>query len=175
MGSNPASGLQLRLRPRRLMWFCAAPGNAKAVSGITGNREAGLIRRVLHILFAAASWILFVDYWILVLGQPMSSGLRVALGFVAITLVLVPLLVYLWILHNLGLAKRWSHRRRGRRDPGEDFREDFLGRSLGDSDLHSLQAARELVIELAGERKRYRAADEDAAGGRPTPGTEEVR
>ena len=134
-----------------------------------------MIRRVLHILFAAASWILFVDYWILVLGQPMSSGLRVALGFVAITLVLVPLLVYLWILHNLSLAKRWRQRRSGRRDPGEDFRADFLGRSLGGSDLRSLQAARELLIEVEGERKRYRAAGAEAPNDRPGPGMEEVR
>lgn len=133
-----------------------------------------MIRRVLHILFAAASWILFVDYWILVLGQPMSAGLRVALGFMAVTLVLVPLLVYLWIVHNLSLAKRWSQRRRGRPDPGEDFREDFLGRSLAGSDLRSLQAAQELVVELDGERKRYRAAGRDAAAGRLSPGSEEA-
>ena len=134
-----------------------------------------MIRRVLHILFAAASWILFVDYWILVLGQPMSSGLRVALGFVAITLVLVPLLVYLWILHNLSLAKRWRLRRHDRRDPGEDFREDFLGRSLAGSDLRSLQTARELLIEIDGERKRYRAATEEPKGDQPKPGMEEAR
>jgi hypothetical protein len=133
-----------------------------------------LIRRALHILFAAGSWILFVSYWILVLGQPMSSGLRVALGFVAVTLVLVPLIIYLWILHNLGLARRWRYRRHGRQDPGEDFREDFLGRSLAGGDLHSLQAARELVIDVDGERKRYRAAAQDAAGGRTAPGSEEV-
>jgi hypothetical protein len=146
----------------------------RALRALIGNREAGVIRRVLHILFAAASWILFVDYWILVLGQPMSAGLRVALGFMAVTLVLVPLLVYLWIVNNLSLAKRWSQRRRGRPDPGEDFREDFLGRSLAGGALHSLQAAREQVIEVEGERKRYRAAGTDAAKGRPVPGTEEV-
>ncbi|MBM4116909.1 hypothetical protein FJ251_04075 [bacterium] len=133
-----------------------------------------MIRRIAHILFAGASWILFVNYWILVLGQPMSSGLRAALGFIVISLVLVPLLVYLWILHNLRLARQ-KRRRRTRRDPGEDFREDFLGRSLAGSDLRTLQAARELIIELEGERKRYRPAAGDAAWGRLSPGSEEAR
>jgi len=132
-----------------------------------------MIRRIAHILFAGASWILFVDYWILVLGQPVSSGLRVALGFIVISLVLVPLLVYLWILHNLRVSRQ-KRRRRSRRDPGEDFREDFLGRSLAGSDLRSLQAAQELVVELDGERKRYRAAGRDAAAGRLSPGSEEA-
>lgn len=133
-----------------------------------------MIRRIAHILFAGASWILFVDYWILVLGQPVSSGLRVALGFIVISLVLVPLLVYLWILHNLRVARQ-KRRRRNRQDPGEDFREDFLGRSLAGTDLRSLQGARELIIELEGERKRYRAATNDAAWGRLSPGSEEAR
>lgn len=133
-----------------------------------------MIRRIAHILFAGASWILFVDYWILVLSQPVSSGLRVALGFIVISLVLVPLLVYLWILHNLRMSRR-KRRRLSRRDPGEDFREDFLGRSLAGTDLRNLQGARELIIELEGERKRYRAAASDAAWGRLSPGSEEAR
>ncbi|MCB1162379.1 MAG: hypothetical protein R3C71_11065 [Candidatus Krumholzibacteriia bacterium] len=133
-----------------------------------------MIRRILHILIALASWVLFVDYWFLVLGQPLSPGLRVALGFMVVSVLLLPILVYLWILHNLRVARRWRARRGERQDPHEDFHEDFLGRSLAGTDLHTLQGARELVIELQGEHKRYRAADSDAADGRPGPGAEEA-
>ena len=108
------------------------------------------------------------------LGQPLSPGLRVALGFMVVSVLLLPILVYLWILHNLRVARRWRARRGERQDPHEDFHEDFLGRSLAGTDLHTLQGARELVIELQGEHKRYRAADSDAADGRPGPGAEEA-
>ncbi len=69
-------------------------------------QQAGPIRRTLHYLLALAGWVLFVYWWLLVLGQTGREQIVWTLLFIGISLAVIVLVTVLWVVHNVRIFRR---------------------------------------------------------------------
>lgn len=115
-------------------------------------------RALRHAVVVALGWLLFGWLWWLVMQQGWDSQRLwwLVLG----SLLVVPAITIIWILHNRAIYRRLGPRR-GLRDVSERYDEDFNGRRI-DADWSSLRTAACVHIDTEGGRKRYRA--ESSAG-----------
>lgn len=111
-------------------------------------------RKVLHVALVLLGWVGFVWMWLLVAQRPWESERLVWL--IVGSIVLLPLLTFVWVRHN-----RDIHRRKGeRRAPmlaDVRYEHDWHGRSVH-ADWPVLRRTQSVTITVAGGRKLYRAA-----------------
>ena len=93
------------------------------------HTQAGRYRRPLHLLVAGGGWVLFVHWWIVVIGRENPRRIQLTMAIIAVTLFAFVVLTGLWTIHNLRLSKRKTRRTRMREVPEERLH-DRLGRSV---------------------------------------------
>ena len=121
--------------------------------------EAGPARRGLHLLVAAAGWVLFSWWWILVLGRTSGAEVGFTLTFLALALTVIVLVTSVWVAHNVSLFRRKRPRRTVRERVIETER-DTLGRGLSVvGHRGSLQESPIVRITVEGESKVYHPDD----------------
>ena len=125
----------------------------------------GWLQRLVHVVAVSCGWVLFVWGWHEVLGRPWD--MRPLWWLILGSLVLLPLLTGAWILHNVGIHRRKGPRT-GVRRVDERYRADWNGREVH-ADWAELAHARLVVIEVEGERKRYRNAGSPRPASAPMP------
>lgn len=105
-----------------------------------------------HLPGIIAGWLLFAWLWWLVASQPwQATGLqRLVVG----AAVLFPVVTLAWIAHNRNIYRRLGPRR-GLRVVPLRYEADFFGRAV-DADWPALQQAQLVVIDIEGNRKRFR-------------------
>lgn len=69
-------------------------------------QQAGPVRRTMHYLLALAGWVLFVYWWLLVLGQTGREQIVWTLVFIGISLAVIVLVTVLWVVHNVRIFRR---------------------------------------------------------------------
>lgn len=144
--------------------------NAQAPAGLTPadpHRQARLRswpQRLVHLLAIVAGWLLFWWGWHTVLARPWDSDSLVIL--IVGSVVMLPILTLLWILHNLRI-----HRSKGPRKAvpaaAMAYPQDWNGRAV-QADWTELAGARAIVVDIEGDRKIFRRAGSPPAG---TPDT----
>ena len=121
----------------------------------------------LHIALGILLWIVFGYYWHLVVRQPLSPHTRVALVAVGSIVGGIVIFLYLWVLHNMRIA-RSKGRRKNRPDAALPPVVDFLGRTFiatSDEELRRAPYIEVHVVEteddtgLTAEHKLFRVAD----------------
>jgi hypothetical protein len=123
-----------------------------------------MVRTTIHIIMGTLLWVVFCFYWHLVMQQPISDQTRRALAIVGTIVAVITVFDWLWIFHNVRIARRT--RRRGRRADPLLPRTDFLGRTFTAQD-EMLRRARYIevtVVEMADEtqsagHKLFRVSD----------------
>lgn len=117
--------------------------------------EASPARRLWHLLVAFAGWVVFVYWWILVLGRVSRDEVRFTWIFIAITAVVVVGLTALWVVHNLLIFKRKGARTHVR-VVKEDYSRDRLGRHVSFTGTsEALKADPIVLIRLEHQGKTY--------------------
>ena len=123
-------------------------------------------RQLFHFLIALAAWVLFVYWWLLVLGRVSPEHARFTGIFIAATGIVVVVLHAVWTIHNRLIFERRGPRK-GNRPVVPDFSRDRLGRHLVfRGSPEELQHEPVIHIRLEHEGKVYRA-DAIAERGRP--------
>ncbi|GAA4407166.1 hypothetical protein [Quisquiliibacterium transsilvanicum] len=138
-------------------------------AGGTDRQRASALRnwpqRLLHVAALLAGWAIFFWGWHTVLDRPWEN--RNLWWLIAGSLVVLPAFTLAWILHNKGI-----HRRKGARlgvpHVNESYAVDWNGREVR-ADWVALSRARLVVIDIADERKVYRAAGATALPSQPEP------
>lgn len=129
------------------------------------SRLRGGLQRAAHLVGIVAGWVLFFWGWHTVLARPWDSDSLVLL--ILGSLVVLPLLTLLWILHN-----RRIHRIRGPRKTvpaaADDYAHDWNGREV-QADWAALADARTIVVHVEGVRKIYRRAGSELPDVAATP------
>lgn len=98
------------------------------VQPVQSYRSAGA--RVRHVLVIALGWIAFGWLWVRAAQEPgAAEDLRAAAVILGVLVVVVFALTYLWIGHNITLARRRGGRRSGGPQPSRPTC-DLLGRRL---------------------------------------------
>ena len=123
-----------------------------------------MTRTIVHIFLGLVLWVVFCFYWHLVMQEPISDQTKHALVVVGTIVAVVTAFDWLWIFHNLRIARR-SRRRERRAEPPAP-RADFLGRTFT-AQYDVLHRARYIevdVVEMADERgseghKLFRVSD----------------
>jgi hypothetical protein len=123
-----------------------------------------MTRTIIHIVLGLLLWLVFGFYWHLVMQQPIAEQTRRALVIVGTVVAAITVFDWLWIFHNLRIARRT--RRRGRRADPLLPRTDFLGRvfTAQDDVLRRARYIEVSVVEMADERetaghKLFRVSD----------------
>lgn len=126
------------------------------------RREAGTLdaREILQVLIVALGWIGFVWLWVLVGRQPWDSSSLVWL--ILGSLVVLPVVTLVWVIHNRSLFKRKGERR-GVAPADLRYPADWNGRRV-DADWAALRASSMVSIDVAGPVKTYRDTAVAAAG-----------
>ena len=120
------------------------------------HTQAGPYRRPLHLLLAAGGWVLFVHWWIVVIGRENPRLIQLTLAIIGVTLFACVVLTGLWTIHNLRLSKRKTRRTRMRRVP-EDLLHDRLGRSVAlEGTPAQLKNDPVVIIRMELDHKVYR-------------------
>ena len=112
-----------------------------------------MFRTTVHIILGLLLWVVFCFYWHIVMQQPISEQTRRALIIVGTTVAVITVFDWLWIFHNLHIAR--NSRRRGRRAEPAPPGKDFLGRTFMAQD-DVLRRARYIevsVVEMTDERE----------------------
>ena len=121
----------------------------------------------LHIALGILLWIVFGYYWTIVVRQPLSPHTRVALVAVGSIVGGTVIFLYLWVLHNMRIARR--KRRKSRPNTAFPPVADFLGRTFiatSDEELRRAPYIEVHVVEteddtgLTAEHKIFRVADQ---------------
>jgi hypothetical protein len=121
----------------------------------------------LHIALGILLWIVFGYYWTIVVQQPLTPHTRVALAAVGSIVGGIVVFLYLWVLHNMHIARR--KRRKSRPDAVLPPLADFLGRTFiatSDEELRRASYIEVHVVEteddtgLTAEHKIFRVADQ---------------
>lgn len=109
-------------------------------------------------------WIVFAFYWHLVMQQPISEQTERALAIVGTIVAVITIFDWIWIFHNVRIAR--NTRRRGRRAEPPVPRADFLGRTVMSQDdmLRRARYVEVSIVEMADEResaghKLFRVSD----------------
>jgi hypothetical protein len=126
-----------------------------------------MIRQLLHAIFAALMWIVFVYYWSLVFRRPMNPDTKTALTALAILTVVTSVGLCVWIYHNIRLSKKFKGRRRERREvilPAYDY----LRRPLVMGNLDELRRAGVIEIVVVGSWINGQFAEQKAFKPAPT-------
>jgi hypothetical protein len=115
------------------------------------HRAHDLARKLAHLLVVVLGWVGFVWMWGLVAARPWES--QRLLWLIVGSLLTLPLLTALWVMHN-----RSIHRRKGERQAvaavDMDYVHDWHGRSV-QADWVMLRRSRVVLVEVDGEHKRY--------------------
>jgi hypothetical protein len=129
---------------------------------------AGLAKQTLHLLIAAAGWVLFVYWWWLVVQRTGREQIVWTLVFIAIALAVVVLTTILWVVHNIRIFKKKAKRTHVADRPAvrltEGERRDAqlaIARGLPPPARPSEDVLSASVVEVAldGGKKVYRAAN----------------
>jgi hypothetical protein len=115
--------------------------------------------QILHTVIVAAAWVLFVAFWIEVVGRTSAETMALSVAVVGVSLMVTVGLTTLWIYHNLRIFRKKGPRRSVPRVVVE-LRSDFLGRRLA-ADWDELKHATLIGITSEPGTKRY-----EARGGR---------
>ena len=122
---------------------------------MTRQPLASLGFRIVHALAIGGGWFIYFWLWwrvIYVYGQDLSP--LVAL-FLVITIIVVPTLTLIWILHNVRIFKR-KGMRQGRTTADDSYASDWKGRRVT-ADWIDMKQASSIVISTSGNDKRYEA------------------
>ena len=128
-----------------------------------------MIRQLLHAIFAALMWVVFVYYWSLVVRRPMNPDTKMALTALAILTVVTSVGLCVWIYHNIRLSKKFEGRRRERREvilPAYDY----LRRPLVMGNLDELRRTGAIEIVVVGSWINGQFVEQKAF--KPTPTTD---
>ena len=122
------------------------------------GRASFSVREAFHVLIAAATWLLFIYWWGIVLPQIRRDDAVSAGLFIALSTLVTVLLTAAWVRYNLGI-----HRRKGPRlqlTPAAPPRDtDALGRKIVRPDEGTLRAARVVVVAVDGDVKTIRPGE----------------
>jgi len=143
------------------------PKSETPPSSLRQPTQAGPARRAWHLLVALAGWVLFVYWWLLVLGGVSAWQVRITALFLLVTAAVCIIVTALWSLHNLRI-----HRHRGARMrvriPREDYSNDRLGRGVTFTGQRAAAQEGPVVeIRIEQDRKVYLAASPHPGGTRP--------
>lgn len=130
----------------------------RAETRTTPAEEASGLRRVTHVVIAAAGWVLFLYWWWIVAQRTSRHQVESSALFLGVALVVIVATTGFWVLHN-----RAIFRRRGARTqfPPEapDATEDVLGQPLAyDGGPEAMRAAGHVRIVVEDAGKRYKTA-----------------
>jgi len=124
-------------------------------SSIPPPRVAGPARRVLHTLLSTVGWILFAYWWWIVFQRVSRQEMLFTALFVALSLVVIVLVTFAWVWHNVGIFRRRGPRRTAVAVKAE-FKTDGVGRPVsfpsGGIDRHSAPI---VFVRVEGNHKRY--------------------
>lgn len=113
-------------------------------------------RRAFHAVLALAGWVLFVWWWVIVLGRVSALEVRFTLWFLVISLAAIVLVTALWAVHNLRLVRRKTARTHVREVTPDQSR-DTVGRPLGFPAVpEECRAASLIVVRIEDGSKVYR-------------------
>jgi len=126
---------------------------AAAETRLSPTPLRGWPQRLLHLAALVVGWGLFFWGWHDVLGQHWDTTALVWL--IVGSLVLLPVMTFAWVLHNVGIHRRKGPRT-GLRKVDETYRHDWNGREIA-ADFAALARANVVVIDVEGKRKVYRA------------------
>ena len=117
--------------------------------------------RVRHVLASALGWLVFGWLWVRAAQEPGAmEDLRQAAVVLGVLVVVVLVVTYLWIEHNVALARRRGGRRSGGPVPARPTC-DQLGRRLAVDD-HATRANL-VILDVVDGVKHFRSAvDSDA-------------
>jgi hypothetical protein len=117
---------------------------------------------------AIAGWVLFVYWWLLVLGQVSHAEVRFTGIFILVTVVVVVVVTLVWAIHNRMIYERKGPRRKVRL-VREDYTRDRLGRHVSFTGTpEALKTDSFVLIRLGHEGKTYLPAS--SIGGRAEQG-----
>jgi hypothetical protein len=119
----------------------------------------------LHTVILAAAWVLFVGFWIEVVGRTSAETMTVSVVVVGVTLMITVGLTTLWIYHNLRIFRKKGPRR-SVPPVAVELRSDFLGRRLA-ADWEELKHATVIGITSEPHAKRYEARRGGVGATRP--------
>ncbi len=122
---------------------------------MTRQPLASLGHRIVHALAIGGGWFIYFWLWwrvIYVYGQGLSP--LVAL-FLVITIIIVPTITLIWILHNVRIFKR-KGLRRGRTTTQDNYVSDWKGRRVT-ADWINMKQASSIVISVRENDKQYEA------------------
>ncbi len=122
----------------------------------------GWPQRLLHLVAVLAGWAIFILGWYKVLGRPWET--RSLWLLIIGSLLVLPTLTFVWILHNRSIYRRKGPRT-GVAVADTAYTHDWNGREI-EADWSGLAGAPLVVIDREGERKVFRAAP---ASGWPAP------
>ena len=120
---------------------------------MTRQPLASLGSRIVHALAIGGGWFIYFWLWcrvIYVYGQDLSP--LVAL-FLVITIIVVPTLTLIWILHNVRIFKR-KGMRQGRTTADDSYASDWKGRQVI-ANWTDMKQASSIVISVRENDKRY--------------------
>lgn len=120
---------------------------------MTRQPLASLGHRIIHALAIGGGWFIYFWLWwrvIYVYGQGLSP--LVAL-FLVITIIVVPTITLIWILHNVRIFKR-KGMRQGRTTADDSYASDWKGRRVT-ADWIDMKQASSIVISVSGNDKQY--------------------
>ena len=121
------------------------------------------LARLSHLLVVVLGWVGFVWLWWLVAARPWESTYLVWL--ILGSLILMPLLTGVWVLHN-----RSIYQRKGERlavaTADASYAQDWHGRAV-QADWQALQHSRHVVVSVDGAHKRYRAGSDEISAAAP--------
>jgi hypothetical protein len=111
-----------------------------------------MTRTIIHIVLGLVLWVVFCFYWHLVMQQPITDETKRALAIVGTLVAVITLFDWMWIFHNVRIA-RHSRRRERRATPRLPFT-DFLGRTFTaqDDELHRARYIEVTIVEMADEK-----------------------
>ncbi len=116
------------------------------------GRALPRIREALHVLIAAATWVLFFYWWGIVLPQVRRDDALVVALFIVVASAATALLTAAWIRYNIGIYRRKGPRLKLTPEaPDPDT--DSLGRTIVRPDDASLRASQVVIVAVDGDRK----------------------
>jgi hypothetical protein len=115
------------------------------------RRRVSVPRGLVHALGVIIGWLVFALFWWLVLARPWES--RDLWLLIVGSLVLLPIITAIWVVHNVALFRRRGPRRSV---PAVDpqFERDSLDRPLI-ADWSLVRTAQQVTIAHDGAAKRY--------------------
>jgi hypothetical protein len=114
---------------------------------------SGWFRRLVHVISLIAGWALFGWFWWHVIATQ-SFDHRLLVWLIGGSLVLLPLVTVIWVLHNVAIFRAKGPRRQVR-ERELQYPQDWMGRRV-EADWPALRAAQAINIRLDNGTKQYR-------------------